>query len=102
MSFLFWNYVHFDVISCFKKNKENPLTFDVVIVDESSMIGTPLFSKLLNAIDPKKTKLILLGDANQLASVDVGSLFGDICLTQKQSLTAIPSSLKAAPFSAIL
>ena len=70
----------------FKKNKENPLTFDVVIVDESSMIGTPLFSKLLNAIDQKKTKLILLGDANQLASVDVGSLFGDICLTQKQVL----------------
>lgn len=70
----------------FKKNKENPLEFDVVIVDESSMIGTPLFAKLLNAINPKKTKLILLGDANQLASVDAGSLFGDICLTQQQCL----------------
>jgi exodeoxyribonuclease V alpha subunit len=79
----------------FKKNKENPLAFDVVIVDESSMIGTPLFSKLLNAIDPKKTKLILLGDANQLASVDVGSLFGDICLTQKQVLNNFTDESKA-------
>lgn len=70
----------------FKRNKQNPLDFDVIIIDESSMIGTPLFSKLLEAVNPEKTKLILLGDANQLASVDAGSLFGDICLTQKQDL----------------
>jgi exodeoxyribonuclease V alpha subunit len=70
----------------FKKNKLNPLNFDVVIVDEASMIGSTLFAKLLDAIDPQKTRLIILGDANQLASVDVGSLFGDICLTQQHSL----------------
>jgi exodeoxyribonuclease V alpha subunit len=84
----------------FKKNKQNPLEFDIVIVDESSMIGTPLFAKLLNAINPKKTRLVLLGDANQLASVDAGSLFGDICLTQQQCLNdfTVETKLFLNPF----
>jgi exodeoxyribonuclease V alpha subunit len=78
----------------FKKNKANPLDYDVVIVDEASMIGSTLFAKLLDAINPQKTRLIILGDANQLASVDVGSLFGDICLTQQHSLNCFSEESK--------
>jgi exodeoxyribonuclease V alpha subunit len=78
----------------FKKNKVNPLDYDVVIVDEASMIGTTLFAKLLDAINPQKTRLIILGDANQLASVDVGSLFGDICLTQQHILNCFSAESK--------
>lgn len=63
----------------FKHNKDNPLPFDVVIIDESSMIDITLFAKLFDAIGPD-TRLILLGDKDQLASVEAGSLFGDICL----------------------
>jgi len=62
----------------FKHHSENPISADVIIIDESSMLDVALFSKLLEAIGPK-TKLILLGDQNQLASVEAGSLFGDIC-----------------------
>jgi len=62
----------------FKHNNENPLNFDVMVIDESSMIDTALFAKLLDAISPK-TRLILLGDKDQLASVEAGSLFGDLC-----------------------
>jgi exodeoxyribonuclease V alpha subunit len=62
----------------FKSNKENPLDYDVIIIDESSMIGVAMFAKLLNAISVN-TRLILLGDSEQLASVDLGSLFGDLC-----------------------
>lgn len=62
----------------FKHNRENPLDFDVIIIDESSMIDTALFAKLLDAISPE-TRLILLGDKDQLASVEAGSLFGDLC-----------------------
>ncbi|MEO5966869.1 MAG: exodeoxyribonuclease V subunit alpha, partial [Ferruginibacter sp.] len=62
----------------FKHNKGNPLPYDVVIVDESSMIDISLFAKLLDAVGPQ-TRLILLGDKDQLASVEAGSLFGDIC-----------------------
>jgi exodeoxyribonuclease V alpha subunit len=67
----------------FKHNKNNKLPYKVIIVDESSMIGMSLFAKLVDAI-PTTSRLILLGDSEQLASVDAGSLFGDICLSQKE------------------
>ncbi len=65
----------------FRHNAENPVNFDVVIIDESSMIDVALFSKLLQAIG-NNTRLILLGDKDQLASVEAGSLFGDLCNAQ--------------------
>lgn len=65
-------------------NEDNPLHFDVVIVDEASMVDVALFAKLLSAIDDD-TRLILLGDKDQLASVEAGSLFRDLCLSQSQS-----------------
>jgi exodeoxyribonuclease V alpha subunit len=68
----------------FKHNAENPLPYDVVIVDEASMIDVAIFSKLLDAI-ANGTRLILLGDKNQLASVEAGSLLGDFC----KSLTEV-------------
>lgn len=68
----------------FKHNADNPLEADLVIVDECSMIDITLFKKLLDAIDEKRTKLVLLGDKNQLAAVEAGSLFGDLCNTLPQ------------------
>ena len=67
----------------FKHDKQNPLNFDVIIIDESSMIDVALFAKLLDAIGPN-TKVILLGDKDQLASVEAGSLFGDLCQAQEK------------------
>lgn len=64
----------------FKHNASNPLNYDIIVVDECSMIDIALFGKLLDAIGPN-TKLILLGDKDQLSSVEVGSLFGDFCKT---------------------
>lgn len=64
----------------FRRNKENPLEYDLIIVDESSMISAPLMAKLLTAVSPN-SRLVLLGDKNQLASVEAGSVFGDICLS---------------------
>ncbi len=65
----------------FKHDLTNPLNYDLVIVDEASMIDVALFSKLLAAIGPA-TRIILLGDKDQLASVEAGSLLGDLCQTQ--------------------
>lgn len=62
----------------FKRNRDNPLHADVIIVDECSMIDVALFAKLLDAV-ADGTKLILLGDSNQLSPVGAGSVFGDIC-----------------------
>ena len=62
----------------FKANESNPLDYDLIIVDESSMIGMALFAKLITALKPE-ARIILLGDSDQLASVDAGSFFGDLC-----------------------
>ena len=62
----------------FEFNKSNPLDTDLVIVDESSMIDTDLGADLLEAIDPKRTRLILVGDADQLPPVGPGRVFGDL------------------------
>jgi exodeoxyribonuclease V alpha subunit len=59
-------------------NRENPLPADVVVVDEASMVDLPLMSKLIQAL-PENSKLILIGDRHQLASVQAGSVLGDIC-----------------------
>jgi exodeoxyribonuclease V alpha subunit len=68
----------------FKHNQDNPLPSDVVIVDEASMIDLALMSKLVTALR-KETRLIILGDKDQLASVDPGSVLGDICSQPKES-----------------
>ncbi|QAA80726.1 exodeoxyribonuclease V subunit alpha [Aequorivita sp. H23M31] len=65
----------------FKHNKDNTIPHDLIIVDESSMIDVALFSKLMDAIKPS-AKVIFLGDKDQLASVEAGSLFGDLCTAQ--------------------
>lgn len=65
----------------FKHNRGNPIPHDLIIVDESSMIDVALFSKLMDAIKPT-AKVIFLGDKDQLASVEAGSLFGDLCTAQ--------------------
>jgi exodeoxyribonuclease V alpha subunit len=62
----------------FKHNSKNPLHADVIIVDEASMVDLPLMAKLMQAVEPG-AQLILLGDRHQLASVQPGSVLGDIC-----------------------
>ncbi|PAL17458.1 exodeoxyribonuclease V subunit alpha [Moraxella osloensis] len=57
---------------------KNPLSDDLIIVDEASMLGLELASQLVDAIKPTG-RLILLGDANQLAAVDAGSVLSDLC-----------------------
>ena len=61
-----------------KYHAGNPLPFDLVIVDESSMVSLPLMARLMRALAPE-TRLILLGDPNQLASVESGAVLADIC-----------------------
>lgn len=63
----------------FKHNQENPIEEHILIIDEASMIGLPLFYKLLRAIDHDNTlHVIFLGDKNQLSSVEEGYVFASI------------------------
>lgn len=63
----------------FKHHRYHPLVADIVIIDEASMIDLEMMAALLEAL-PAKTQLILLGDKDQLASVEAGSVMGDLCL----------------------
>ncbi|MDJ0808351.1 MAG: exodeoxyribonuclease V subunit alpha [Gammaproteobacteria bacterium] len=62
----------------FVHHADNPLPLDVLILDEASMVDVALMAKLLDAL-PEGSRLILLGDKDQLASVEAGSVLGDIC-----------------------
>lgn len=65
----------------FRYGAQNPLPYDLVIVDEASMLSLPLFDAVLDALHPS-ARLVLVGDAGQLASVDAGSVLGDIAGTE--------------------
>jgi exodeoxyribonuclease V alpha subunit len=62
----------------FKHNESSPLPFDVVVIDEASMVDLALMAKLFQAL-PVAARVILLGDKDQLASVEAGAVLGDIC-----------------------
>lgn len=61
----------------FRHNRLNPLLVDCLVIDEASMIDLTLMKALLDAT-PANTRIILLGDRDQLASVDAGNVLGDI------------------------
>ena len=61
----------------FKHDSIHPLVYDLVVVDEASMIDLALMSKLLDALKPT-ARLILLGDKDQLASVESGAVLADL------------------------
>jgi len=62
----------------FRQNIDNPLPADFVVIDEASMVDLALMSKLMQAVAPD-ARLLLVGDKDQLASVEAGSILGDIC-----------------------
>lgn len=62
----------------FKHDRHNPLHLDILIVDEASMIDLPMMAKLLDAM-PAHGRLVLLGDRDQLASVEAGAVLNDLC-----------------------
>ncbi len=71
----------------FRHNGQNPLPLDVLVVDEASMIDLPMMARLLVALPPQ-ARLILLGDKDQLASVEAGAVLGDICQFVAQGLSS--------------
>ncbi len=63
----------------FYRNAEHPISADVIIIDEASMIDLTLFDALLDAV-PEGAQLIMLGDKDQLSSVEVGYVFADLSM----------------------
>lgn len=85
----------------FERNESNPLGADVVIVDEMSMVDISLMHSLLKAIVPG-TRLILVGDANQLPSVGPGSVLRDIKESGKYQVVRLNKIFRQASQSDIV
>lgn len=91
----------------FRHHSGNPLALDVLVVDEASMIDLAMMAKLTDALPPH-ARLILLGDKDQLDSVEAGAVFGQLCalrgynsafVAQMQAATGIdlPVAADASP-----
>jgi exodeoxyribonuclease V alpha subunit len=71
----------------FRHDRKHPLPYDVVVVDEASMVDLALMAKLVAAVRPE-ARLVLLGDKDQLASVEAGAILGDIYAHQSGGFSA--------------
>ncbi|MCI8639898.1 MAG: ATP-dependent RecD-like DNA helicase [Coprococcus sp.] len=87
--------------SGFMRNEENPLEADVIIIDEMSMVDLPLMHALLCAVMPG-TRLILVGDVNQLPSVGPGSVLKDIIASEAFTVVMLSKIFRQAQESDIV
>lgn len=85
----------------FERNETNPLETDVVIIDEMSMVDITLMNSLLKAIAPG-TRLILVGDINQLPSVGPGSVLKDIIQSETFNVVMLTKIFRQASTSDII
>ena len=85
----------------FERNQENPLEADVVIIDEMSMVDIQLFQALLKAILPG-TRLILVGDVDQLPSVGPGQVLRDLMNSEAFPMVTLEKIFRQAGKSDIV
>lgn len=74
----------------FRHHSKNPLHLDILVIDEASMVDLSMMYKVIDAL-PKQARVILLGDKDQLASVEAGAVLGDIA----PFLTRLPPNKRA-------
>ncbi len=86
---------------CFRRNIENPLECDVLILDELSMIDIHLFANLLEAL-PLSCRLILVGDSDQLPPVGAGNVLQDLILSKKLPVVCLNQVFRQAMESKII
>jgi exodeoxyribonuclease V alpha subunit len=77
----------------FRHDRDHPLPCDVLVIDEASMVDLSLMTKLLEAL-PHDARLILIGDRDQLASVEAGAVLGDICAGKRGFTPAFTERLR--------
>ena len=88
-------------VSGFLRNRENPLEADVIIIDEMSMVDLPLMHALLSAVVPG-TRLVLVGDVDQLPSVGPGSVLKDIISSERFPVVTLTRIFRQAGESDIV
>ena len=90
-----------DRMAGFARNEENPIEADVIIIDETSMVDIFLMNSLLKAVTPG-TRLILVGDVNQLPSVGPGNVLRDIIASDRFKVVKLTKIFRQATESDII
>ena len=85
----------------FKRNRENPLEADVVIIDEMSMVDLVLMNNLMKAV-PQSATLIMIGDVDQLPSVGAGSVLTDLIASGEVTVVTLTEIFRQAQESYIV
>ncbi|MBS3904459.1 MAG: ATP-dependent RecD-like DNA helicase [Simkania sp.] len=85
----------------FKRNRDNPLLCDLIIIDESSMIDTQLMHHLLKAI-PTHAKVVFIGDIDQLPSVGPGNVLKDLINSERLPVTILKQIFRQSTGSRII
>ena len=85
----------------FKRNEENPLSCDVLIIDEMSMVDTQLMASLLHSLRGK-TRLVMVGDSSQLPSVGAGNVLGDLIASGRVPVVELKQIFRQAAQSLIV
>lgn len=85
----------------FKRNRENPIDCSLIIIDEASMIDTPLLFHLLRAI-PNETRVLIVGDIDQLPSVGPGTVLRDLIASGFIGITCLTEIFRQAKGSKII
>ncbi len=88
-------------INAFKRNRQNPLDTDIVIVDETSMVDLVLMNRLMQAIRPTTT-LVLIGDVDQLPSVGAGNVLKSLIDSQRIPVIKLTEIFRQAQESMIV
>ncbi len=85
----------------FRRNRDNLLEENVIIIDESSMVDTLLMQALLMAIKPG-SRLIFIGDADQLPSIGAGNILNDLIMSEYFSTVRLTEIFRQAKLSRII
>lgn len=85
----------------FKRNRQNPIECDLIVIDEASMIDTQLLYHLLKAI-PTHARVVLVGDINQLPSVGAGNVLKDLIASRLLTVTQLTDIYRQAVGSRII
>ena len=80
----------------YRHNEGNPLEADWVIIDEASMLSLPMATSIIRAL-PSGCRLTLVGDYNQLPSVDLGHVFADLCKELPDAVSTLKTSNRFEP-----
>jgi len=90
-----------DIMNTFKRNCENPLECDTLIIDEASMVDNFLAASILDAL-PEYVQIILIGDADQLPSVGAGNFLADLINSEKINTIRLTEIFRQAQSSNIV